>query len=88
MPEMIWRICAEYVDPPAPRPAIARAIGAAQAVFDVNLEFDADGVPYPQHANIVGWFIDRTKPQEESKSFRKQQAQRIVAQMTCSSRPS
>jgi hypothetical protein len=42
---MIWRICDEHVDPPAPRRAIGRAIGVAQTVFDVGLEFDADGVP-------------------------------------------
>ena len=51
----LWSLCTTYFDPNAPKPAIGHGVGAAYTVMVVGLQLDPDGVPYPQHANIVGW---------------------------------
>jgi hypothetical protein len=75
----IWTICSSHFDVYAPVPAIGRGIGFAQSVFDVNLEFDADGIPYPEHANIVGWHDSTVKPYEELKHFWMNKAQEMAS---------
>jgi hypothetical protein len=71
----VWAICSEHFDAFAPMPAIGRGVGPAQVVFDVNLGFDADGKPYPEHANIVGWYDSIGKPDNELKHFWMEKAQ-------------
>jgi hypothetical protein len=48
----VWQICTAYFDVHAPKPAIGRGVGPSEAVFKVNLYFDADGKPYPEHATL------------------------------------
>ena len=74
----VWEVCSEFFDKHAPKPAIGRGIGAAAAVFGVGLSFDADGVPYPQHANIIGWHDATECSDDVLKHFWMDQAQRMA----------
>lgn len=74
----VWVICSEHFDAVAPRPAIGRGVGSARVVFDVNLGFDADGKPYPEHANIIGWYDSVDKPDDELKHFWMEKAQKMA----------
>jgi hypothetical protein len=76
----VWHICSEFFDKIAPKPAIGRGVGPAEAVFSVELGVDADGVPYPQHANIIGWHDIAGVPDSELKHFWMDKAQRIAPQ--------
>jgi hypothetical protein len=58
--------------------AIGRGVGPARAVFVVNLGFDADGNPYPEHANIIGWDDSVDKQDDELKHFWMDKAQRMA----------
>ena len=51
----VWEICSKFFDKYAPKPAIGRGIGPVEAVTARGLGFDADGKPYPEHTNIIGW---------------------------------
>ena len=51
----VWTLSSPYVDVHAPTPAIGRGVGRAAAVITEKLAFDPDGIPYPEHANIIGW---------------------------------
>jgi hypothetical protein len=74
----VWAICSSYFDVHAPKPAIGRGVGPAAAVFAEKLMFDADGKPYPEHANIIGWSEAADTPDNELKHFWMDQAQRIA----------
>ena len=74
----VWAICSAHFDVYAPNPAIGRGMGPARVVFDVNLGFDADGKPYPEHANIIGWDDLVDKPDDELKHFWMDKAQRMA----------
>lgn len=78
----VWAICARHFDVHAPKPAIGRGEGPASAVFVEGLSFDADGIPYPEHANIIGWHNDPGKPESELKHFWMDRAQRIAAKFS------
>ena len=78
----VWTICSAYFDVPAPKPAIGRGVGPAAAIFAEKLTFDADGKPYPEHANIIGWHDAAEKPDDELKHFWMAQAQRIAKQFS------
>ena len=57
--EHVWELSAKHFDPHiAPKTAIGRCDAKAGVVYDVGLWFDPDGVPYPQHANVIGWRDD------------------------------
>ncbi len=71
----VWTICSVHFDVSAPVPAIGRGVGPASAVFDVDLGFDADGKPYPEHANIIGWYDSPGKLDTELKHFWMNKAQ-------------
>lgn len=74
----VWEICSTFFDKHAPKPAIGRGVGPADVVFAVGLAFDADGDPYPEHANIVGWYDSTDRPDNELKHFWMDQAQRMA----------
>lgn len=74
----VWAIYSKYFDVLAPKPAIGRGVGRVRAVFAEKLSFDADGKPYPEHANIIGWFDAAETPDNELKHFWMDQAQRIA----------
>jgi len=74
----VWAICSAHFDVVAPRPSIGRGVGPARVVFDVNLGFDADGKPYPEYANIIGWYDSIDKPDDELKHFWMEKAQRMA----------
>ena len=78
----VWTICSAYFDVYAPKPAIGRGVGPAAAVFAEKLKFDADAKPYPEHANIIGWFDAADTPDNELKHFWIDQAQRIAKQFS------
>jgi hypothetical protein len=83
----VWRICSAYFDVHAPQPAIGRGFGPASAVFAEKLAFDPDGIPYPEHANIVGWQDDGDTPADELKHFWMDQAQRMAKKFSYMPRP-
>jgi hypothetical protein len=74
----VWAICSAYFDVHTRTPAIGRGVGRAAAVFAENLMFDPDGKPYPEHANVIGWFDAAETPDSEVKHFWMDQAQRIA----------
>ena len=76
----LWSICAEYFDKYSRSPAIGRGVGPASAVYSEGLTFDADGKPYPEHANIVGWHEQRGEPDHELKNHWMARAQRMALQ--------
>jgi hypothetical protein len=78
----VWSICSTHFDVRAPKPAIGRGVGPAAAVFAEKLAFDADGIPYPEHANIIGWHDTADKPDDELKHFWMAQAQKIARQFS------
>ncbi len=80
--DQIWSICSAYFDVHARKPAIGRGVGPAAAVFAESLAVDADGKPYPEHANIIGWFDAADKPNNELKHYWMDQAQRITRQFS------
>ncbi|MBS0614714.1 MAG: hypothetical protein JSS24_16225 [Proteobacteria bacterium] len=70
--EELWELCRLHYDVFQAAPAIGHCVGPARAVYEAGLDIDADGIPYPQHANIVGW------PEgEESRNERMNCAQRM-----------
>lgn len=74
----VWDLCSEFFDKRAPKPAIGRGVGLAKTVFDVSLDFDADGKPYIQHANIIGWHDAVNSSDSVLKHFWMDQAQRMA----------
>ncbi len=76
--EQIWIICSVHFDQFAPSAAIGRGDGPASVVFDADLNLDADGKPYKEHANIVGWH-DSSLPDDELKHHWMNKAQGIAA---------
>ena len=75
----VWAICSAHFDVfVAPMRAIGRGVGPASVVFDVGLGFDADGKPYPEHANIIGWYDSLGKPNDELKHFWMSKAQMMA----------
>jgi hypothetical protein len=75
----IWALCSQHFDHFSQRPAIGRGVGPARAVFEVGLTIEADGIPYPEHANIIGWYDSVNKPDDELKHHWMDQAQRMAA---------
>ena len=53
--EVLSRFLDVFVAGPLGKPIPARADIGAKAVSDNRLAVDADGIPHPSHANIVGW---------------------------------
>jgi hypothetical protein len=85
--EKIWSICQAHFDVHSPKPEIGRGVGRASVVYAENLEFDPDGKPYPEHANIVGWHEEAGKPDNELKHFWMDKAQRMASHFTYKPRP-
>src|SRR6266513_977022 len=71
----VWAICAKHFDTAARDRAIGRGVGPASAVFGVDLKLEADGIPYREHANIVGWHDSPGIPDNELKHFWMEKAQ-------------
>jgi hypothetical protein len=63
----VFDICATHFDPFSKAPAIGRGAGKVKVVLYVGLQLEADGVPYQQHANIIGWFDSAVQPDEQMK---------------------
>ncbi len=78
----VWTISSAYFDVHAPRPAIGRGVGRAAAVFAVKLAFDPDGIPSPEHANIIGWHDAADQPDNKLKHFWMAQAMKIAKQFS------
>jgi len=83
----IWAICSAHFDLHAPTPAVGRGVGPAAAVLAVTLSIDADGRPYPEHANIVGWHDRVDIPDSELKHFWIDQAQKMAPRFSYMPRP-
>jgi hypothetical protein len=82
----VWAICSEHFDPFTRWPAIGRGIGPARVVFEANLAIDADGIPYPEHANIVGWHDSANEPDDQLKHFWMDKAQQMAPSFVYSPR--
>ena len=80
--QALWTLCTEHFDAHSKKPAIGRGVGRASAVYSEGLSFDADGKPYPEHANIVGWHDQAGTPDRELKNQWMDRAQRIAASFT------
>jgi hypothetical protein len=63
----IFAICAAYFDPHSRHPAIGRGVAEARVVTQAGLQVEADGVPFAQHVNIIGWFDDPSRDDSEMK---------------------
>jgi hypothetical protein len=76
----LWAICADHVDD-AQNGRVMKARGTcrAETILNSSLSFDADGIPHPRHANLVGWPI----PKHEWKIIQ----QKIADAMTLDVRP-
>jgi hypothetical protein len=74
----VWSLATRHIDAHSPKPSIGHCVTAASTVFAEKLDFDADGEPFPEHANIVGWHDDSSAPDDELKHFWKNQAQRMA----------
>jgi hypothetical protein len=74
----LWDICTLHFDAYAPKPAIGRGVGLAEVVFEVSFGFDADGEPYPEHANIIDWRDLAATPDNEQKHLWIDQARRMA----------
>jgi hypothetical protein len=74
----LWAICSRHFDVHSPKPAIGRGAGPAAAVYAESLSFDADGIPYAEHANVIGWDEKAGKPDSEIKSVWMNRAQRLA----------
>lgn len=83
----VWEICSEHFDRHARKPAIGRGVGPASVVYEVGLGFDADGKPYPEHANIIGWRDSADRPDTELKHFWMDQAQKMAPRFSFIPRP-
>jgi hypothetical protein len=83
----VWNVCSAHFDPHVSSPATGRCVGPASAVFAVSLQFDPDGIPYPQHANIIGWEDIPGTPDDELKHYWMDKAQRIAPSFLHSVRP-
>lgn len=54
--EAIWRLGYQFVENiVAGRRIRARGFAAASIVTGQSLQFEANGVPHPRHADIIGW---------------------------------
>ena len=77
--DQIWAICRQHFDPYSkPHPAIGRGAAKASVVYAESLSFDADGKPYAEHANIIGWYEIANMPDREMKHFWMEKAQRMA----------
>lgn len=85
--EQVWTICADHFDAYSPKPAIGRGVGPASAIAAVGLALDADGVPYKEHANIIGWFDKPNTPDNELKHYWIDHAQKIAERFKYFARP-
>ena len=74
----VWAICSVHFDAHAHKPAIGRGVGPAAAIFAEELAFDADGIPYPEHVNIIGWHDNMQKPDNELKHFWMERARNMA----------
>ena len=83
----LWNICSRYFDSSQQHPAIGRGISETKFVFSENLYFDADGIPYPEHANIIGWQDSPSTPDDELKNNWMYQAQAMAAHFHFYERP-
>lgn len=83
----IWDICQRYFDLTSEKPAIGRGVGSVRVVLEQNLKVEADGVPYKQHANIIGWRDEPGMMPAERKSFWKSQAQVLAREFLFRRRP-
>ena len=82
----LWSICSQHFDAHSRTAAIGRGVGPASAVYAESLSFDADGVPYAEHANVVGWDEHAGKPDHEFKNSWMNKAQRIAKAFKFSAR--
>ena len=85
--EALWAICSKHFDAHTDAPAIGRGAARAAVVYAEELSLDADGTPYPEHANIVGWHEEPGRPDHELKSGWMDKAQRMAKEFKYLPRP-
>jgi len=83
----VWAICTNYFDTYSQAPAIGEGIAKASVVYAAGLNFDPNGKPFSQHADIVGWYDDPRLPDDEAKHFLMDKAQKMAPHFKYSPRP-
>ena len=85
--EELWAICTNFFDSCSQNPAIGKGTAKASVVIAEGLNFDPNGVPFPQHADIIGWNDEAGLPYEEKKNIWMDQAQRMAPHFKFKYRP-
>lgn len=85
--EAVFAICREHFDPYSKARAIGRGVAKAKVVTDTGLQLEADGVPYVQHANIIGWFDRPDRPDNEMKHHWMYAAKKMAPEFRYVDRP-
>ncbi|MGO8693289.1 MAG: hypothetical protein ACLQMF_06390 [Rectinemataceae bacterium] len=85
--EELWAICNTYIDAVADKPSIGVGTATASVVYAEGLGFDPNGVPFPQHADIIGWSDDPRTPDDEKKNIWMDKAQKMAPHFKYSPRP-
>jgi hypothetical protein len=62
-------------------------MGRAATVYAEQLSVDADGIPYPEHANIIGWHEESGRSDHELKSGWMDKTQRMAKEFKYLPRP-
>ena len=83
----LWAICNTYIDAVADKPSIGVGTATASVVYAEGLGFDPNGVPFPQHADIIGWSDDPRTPDDEKKNIWMDKAQKMAPHFKYSPRP-
>lgn len=74
----VFEICKAYFDLHSRYPAIGRGAAKAKVVTQEGLQVEADGIPFAQHANIIGWFDDPNRDDSEMKHHWMNHAKRMA----------
>lgn len=87
LPGEIWAVCRDYIDTPPTRLVIGAGVAQANIVFLESLQFDPNGIPFAQHADIIGWDDPPGIPDTEKKNLWMDKAQRMAPHFKYDPRP-
>ncbi|GAB6276719.1 MAG: hypothetical protein SAMD01599839_12590 [Rectinema sp.] len=83
----LWTLCSQYFDVKPDKIAIGVGTAQASAIYKEGLNFDPNGQPFTQHADIIGWDDPAGIPDDEKKHFWMDKAQRIAPHFKFYHRP-
>jgi hypothetical protein len=83
-----WSICHDYFENSLHGELVAgRAENSAQSYVQQGLSFDANGRPYVEHADVVGWHEESGLEYDALKSFWKDACRELAKQSRFVRRP-